>query len=100
MNLLIKIRSWSTSAGIILVPSTFTGWYRKRITRIAKTTDTNRSRNQLAKVDREDGSCGSGFGGVWETTVSIYANATLNNLHQITRTGKMRMRTIANLFYS
>src|SRR5687767_7486958 len=34
----------------MLVPSTFTGWYKKRMTRIARTTDMKRSRIQFART--------------------------------------------------
>src|SRR6185503_16021507 len=45
-NLLMKMRSSLTSAGVMLVPSTLTGWYRNRMTTMAITTLTERSRNQ------------------------------------------------------
>src|SRR5882762_609063 len=43
-NLLIKIRSWSESSGAMLVPSTFTGWYKKIMMTSARPTAINRSR--------------------------------------------------------
>src|SRR5437016_10209884 len=49
-NLLTKMRSSSSSDGIMLVPSTFTGWYRKMMMKAEIASDMNRSRNQTARI--------------------------------------------------
>src|ERR1700722_11847202 len=43
-NLLMKIRSWSESSGAMLVPSTFTGWYKKTMMTSAKPMAISKSR--------------------------------------------------------
>src|SRR5579864_6290809 len=45
-NLLTKMRSWSSSEGIMLVPSTFTGWYRKMMMKAEIASEMMRSRTQ------------------------------------------------------
>src|SRR5262249_6578853 len=40
----MKIRSWSESSGAMLVPSTFTGWYRKMMITSAKPIAMSKSR--------------------------------------------------------
>src|SRR5208283_4481903 len=47
-------RSWSYRLGIMLVPSTFTGRYRNRITSIAIRPESIRSRNQATVVMSAD----------------------------------------------
>src|ERR1700733_9916819 len=42
----MKMRSWSDSSGDILVPSTFTGWYRNTMMTIASVKATAKSRIQ------------------------------------------------------
>src|SRR5437588_11733459 len=49
-NLLTKMRSWSSSEGIMLVPSTFTGWYRKMMMKAEIANEMTRSRNQTAST--------------------------------------------------
>src|SRR5713101_6087805 len=40
----MKMRSWSESSGAMLVPSTFTGWYKNTMMTSAKPMAINRSR--------------------------------------------------------
>src|SRR5712691_5594586 len=40
----MKMRSWSESSGAMLVPSTFTGWYKNTMITSAKPMAINRSR--------------------------------------------------------
>src|SRR5579885_1800952 len=54
----MKIRSWSTRLGIMLVPSTFTGCYTNRITIIARITLSVRSRSHEIAIRAADGSAG------------------------------------------
>src|ERR1700747_788760 len=63
-NLLTKIRSWSTSDGIMLVPSTFTGWYRKIMmnAEIAKAMIRSRSHTPTPQLARTGGTTGTGTG--------------------------------------
>src|ERR1700694_2112555 len=42
----MKMRSWSESSGAMLVPSTFTGWYKKTMITKARPTAISRSRVQ------------------------------------------------------
>src|SRR5579859_2044958 len=42
----MKMRSWSESSGAMLVPSTFTGWYRKTMMTSAKPMAISKSRVQ------------------------------------------------------
>src|ERR1700747_491953 len=49
-NLLTKIRSWSSSEGIMLVPSTLTGWYRKMMMKAEIVNEMIRSRSQTASM--------------------------------------------------
>src|SRR6267378_4618228 len=42
----MKMRSWSESSGAMLVPSTFTGWYKKTMITSARPMAINRSRVQ------------------------------------------------------
>src|SRR5712664_4277305 len=42
----MKIRSWSESSGAMLVPSTFTGWYKKTMITRARPMAIKRSRVQ------------------------------------------------------
>src|SRR4249919_3705057 len=44
------MRSWSSSEGIMLVPSTFTGWYRKTMMKAEMAREITRSRNQTAST--------------------------------------------------
>src|SRR5580765_7876312 len=44
------MRSWSSSDGIMLVPSTFTGWYRKTMMNAEMAREITRSRNQTAST--------------------------------------------------
>src|SRR5262249_19518767 len=46
-NLLMKMRSWSESSGAMLVPSTFTGWYKKTMMTRASPIAMSRSRVQM-----------------------------------------------------
>src|SRR6185312_10757449 len=57
-NLLINMRSSLIREGVMLVPSTLTGWYRKRMTIIAMTTLTERSRSQEMALRATDGWAG------------------------------------------
>src|SRR5690242_7936867 len=59
----MKIRSSLTSAGVILVPSTLTGWYRNRMTMMAMTTLTDRSRSQITALRAVDDGAGGGLAG-------------------------------------
>src|SRR6185312_12898584 len=43
-NLLMKMRSWSFRDGIMLVPSTFTGWYKNTMTNAEIASEMTRSR--------------------------------------------------------
>src|SRR5437016_4429514 len=49
-NLLTKMRSWSSSEGIMLVPSTFTGWYRKMMMNAEIASEMMRSRSHTAST--------------------------------------------------
>src|SRR5271167_3774443 len=42
----MKTRSWSWSVGIMLVPSTLTGWYRKMIKNAETASEMSTSRSQ------------------------------------------------------
>src|SRR5229473_8117256 len=42
----MKMRSWSESSGAMLVPSTFTGWYKKTMITSARPMAISRSRVQ------------------------------------------------------
>src|SRR4029077_655332 len=61
-NLLTKMRSWSTSEGIILVPSTFTGWYKKMMmnAEIAREMTRSRSHTPNPELTRTGGATGTG----------------------------------------
>src|SRR5947209_4835262 len=48
-------RSWSKSVGIMLVPSTFTGRYKNRMTSSAMSTERSRSRNHETVERKTDG---------------------------------------------
>src|SRR5690242_19400530 len=48
----MKMRSWSSRPGIMLVPSTFTGWYRKMIIKADMPREITRSRTQLVITGR------------------------------------------------
>src|SRR5712692_271412 len=64
----MKMRSWSLSSGDILVPSTFTGWYRKMMMTMAKPTAKSTSRAQLRSSRRraeEDETSVGGAGLSW-----------------------------------
>src|SRR5438445_10900193 len=55
-NLLTKMRSWSWSEGIMLVPSTFTGWYRKMMMKPEIPSDKIKSLNQtMSNGNARDG---------------------------------------------
>src|SRR5580700_6068604 len=58
------MRSWSTSEGIMLVPSTFTGWYRKIMMNAEIAREMTRSRSQTPKPElkRTGGAIGTGTG--------------------------------------
>src|SRR5690242_7562147 len=43
----MKMRSWSESSGAMLVPSTFTGWYRNTMMTRARPMAISRSRVQM-----------------------------------------------------
>src|ERR1041385_2245289 len=59
-NLLMNTRSSLSSVGIMLVPSTLTGWYRNRITTTAIITLMNRSRIQLMPAFGAGAALGTG----------------------------------------
>src|SRR6266705_4719994 len=67
----MKMRSWSTRDGIMLVPSTFTGWYKNMITAMAISTLNERSRSQarVARVVDSDVSSVGGISGSILTTI-------------------------------
>src|SRR5450755_137879 len=48
----MKTRSWSSSVGIMLVPSTFTGWYRKTMKNADTASEIRMSRTHLANTGR------------------------------------------------
>src|SRR6266568_3794459 len=60
----MKIRSWSDSSGAMLVPSTFTGWYRNTMMTSASPMAMSRSRVHtrisLRSVFEEEGVLGAG----------------------------------------
>src|SRR5450755_3213721 len=58
--LLTKMRSWSSSEGIMLVPSTFTGWYRKIIMNAEIASEMKRSRSQTESTGKVRGGAGAG----------------------------------------
>src|SRR6266850_8132093 len=63
-NLLMKMRSWSESSGAMLVPSTFTGWYRKTMMTSAKPMAMSKSRVQTRISLRRECEVGDPEGGV------------------------------------
>src|ERR1019366_7993129 len=46
----MKTRSWSSSVGIMLVPSTLTGWYRKMMKNAETASEIRMSRSHLANT--------------------------------------------------
>src|SRR5205807_6415286 len=55
----MKMRSWSESSGAMLVPSTFTGWYKKTMITSARPIAIRRSRVQTRiSLRRECGGAG------------------------------------------
>src|SRR5512135_1717656 len=48
----MKMRSWSSSPGIMLVPSTFTGWYRKMMMKAEMASEITRSRTHAESKGR------------------------------------------------
>src|SRR5580704_11664193 len=61
-NLLMKIRSWSESSGAMLVPSTFTGWYKKTMMTSAKPMAISKSRVHTRISWRKESTDGGGAG--------------------------------------
>src|SRR5689334_22373489 len=63
----MKMRSWSESSGAMLVPSTFTGWYRNTIMTSASPMAMNRSRVHtrisLRRVFEAEAESGAGAAG-------------------------------------
>src|SRR5690349_20318337 len=58
----MKIRSWSESRGAMLVPSTFTGWYRKTMMTRARPIAMSRSRVQTRISLRRLAACEAALG--------------------------------------
>src|SRR6202011_2105838 len=59
--LFTKMRSWSSSEGIMLVPSTFTGWYRKMMMKQEIASEMIRSRSQTDNTMAREGAGGIGL---------------------------------------
>src|SRR5712664_764240 len=68
----MKMRSWSESSGAMLVPSTFTGWYKNTMMTSARPMAIKRSRVQTRiSLRRECGDAGRSGGAIGDTAGAV-----------------------------